>query len=350
MNTELIPSPDSIPVSWWWFQILLLFTFLIHLLLMNFILGGSLITVWDVLKGNKPAKDSKNIPTLVALTVNFGVPPLLFVQVLYGHFFYSSSVIMALAWILVIPVLILAYYGAYIFAERMDRAPVWSRISLSVSALLLLVIAFIYVNNSTLAIDPSRWGAYFDHPGGRFLNWGENTLLPRYLHMVTGAIAIAGLGKAVFYHFNKKVDAQIREKEIHRGLRIFGWVTLIQIMLGFWFWLSLPGDIWRLFMGKNIAYTIILVVAWILALLILHSALTGRLKSAAIYGLLTMAFMVIIRDLVRQAYLGEVFHPRDLVVAKQASPLVAFLLIFIVGLASLYYMIKLINKPSIEKP
>ena len=84
-------------------QVLLIFTFFIHMILMNFILGGSLLTVWDMLRGKLEKKASGSIPTLMALTVNFGVPPLLFVQVLYGHFFYSSSVMMAVPWILVIP-------------------------------------------------------------------------------------------------------------------------------------------------------------------------------------------------------------------------------------------------------
>jgi hypothetical protein len=62
-----------------------------------------------------------------------------------------------------------------------------------------------------------------------------------------------------------------------------------------------------------------------------------------------MILMVIMRDLVRHAYLADIFHPRELLVVPQASPLIAFLLIFIVGLAAIYYMIKLISKPSSEK-
>lgn len=48
MNELLIPSPDAIPVNWIWFQVLLVITFVIHLVLMNFILGGSLLTLWDM--------------------------------------------------------------------------------------------------------------------------------------------------------------------------------------------------------------------------------------------------------------------------------------------------------------
>jgi len=347
---NLIPTPDSIPVNWWWFQILLLFTFLIHIILMNLMVGGSLLSIWDMIKRRNPDQSSMNLPVLVALTINFGVPPLLFVQVLYGHLFYSSSIIIAIPWILVIPVLILAYYGAHIYAHRIDHSPALARGSLLISTILLLYIGFMYVNNSTLALTPERWGMHFDRPGGGSLNLGEVTLLPRYLHFIIGAIAIAGLGKAVWHHFDKKMADAEKQGQIRSGLQIFGWVTLVQMGIGTWFWLSLPNEMWKLFMGQNIAYTLLMTGGWILALLILHSAFTKRLWASLIWGLMTLVVMIIIRDLVRHAYLGEIFSPADLVTTGESSPLLAFLVIFVIGLISIYYMLKLMFKPKTEQP
>ncbi len=152
MYESIIPSVDAIPVHWLWFELLLILTFFIHMVLMNFLLGGTLLSVWDLLLGKPVKKASGALPTLVALTVNFGVPPLLFVQVLYGHLFYSSSVMVAVPWILVIPILILAYYAAYIFVRKAESAPGWSKGALVITSLFLLYIAFIFVNNNTLAI------------------------------------------------------------------------------------------------------------------------------------------------------------------------------------------------------
>ena len=44
-----IPSADTIPVAWGWFQFLLLLTFPLHLLAMNALLGGLLLSAdgWD---------------------------------------------------------------------------------------------------------------------------------------------------------------------------------------------------------------------------------------------------------------------------------------------------------------
>ena len=182
MYDSIIPTADTIPVHWLWFQVLLIVTFFIHMILMNFLLGGSLLTVWDLLRGKLEKNASGSIPTLVALTVNFGVPPLLFVQVLYGHFFYSSSVMLAVPWILIIPILIMAYYGAYIFVRKADRAPVLSRGGLIFTSLALLYIAFVFVNNNTLAMQPDRWGIYLS-----LIHISEPTRLRRKSRMPSSA-------------------------------------------------------------------------------------------------------------------------------------------------------------------
>ncbi len=45
-----------------------------------------------------------------------------------------------------------------------------------------------------------------------------------------------------------------------------------------------------------------------------------------------MLVMVIVRDLARAAYLNEVFSPSQLENVRELSPLIAFLLVFVVGL------------------
>jgi len=341
MYASIIPTADTIPVHWLWFEVLLIFTFFIHMILMNFILGGSLLTVWDLLRGKLEKKASGSIPTLIALTVNFGVPPLLFVQVLYGHLFYSSSVMVAVPWILVIPVLILAYYGAYLFVRNWERAPGWSRAGLLVTTLFLLYVAFVFVNNNTLAWRPERWSQFAGNPGGWNLNLGEPTLWPRYLHFLLAALAIGALGRAIAYRFSS-MEEQEKDFQIRRNLKIFGWITLLQLGFGTWFWLSMPDAVWKNFMGGSIFATILMVSGWLVALLIMHSAFTGRIIFAMVLGALQVLIMVVIRDLARAAYLDGIFRPAELENVGQYSPLIAFLLVFVVGLLALYYMIRLI--------
>jgi len=55
---------------------------------------------------------------------HLGVAPLLFLQVLYGRLFFTSSILMAGFWLAVVPLLIVAYYCAYVVAFRGQRTRV----------------------------------------------------------------------------------------------------------------------------------------------------------------------------------------------------------------------------------
>ena len=161
--TQLIPIPDTIPAPPWLFFILGLLTFTLHILVINVALGGSLITLLSRLKANANLETSLHggiaakIPVTFALGINLGVAPLLFLQVIYGHLFYASSVLLAVYWILVIPLLIVAYYGSYIHIRKYDKASGLSKISLLITSLILLYIGFTFVNNMSLMAQPEKW-------------------------------------------------------------------------------------------------------------------------------------------------------------------------------------------------
>lgn len=346
MLLQIIPASDTIPVNWWWFEILLIVTFFIHIVLMNFVLGGGILTLFDVLKGKKVPAGSKSIPTLIALTVNFGIPPLLFLQVLFGNFFYTSSVLMAVPWLLVIPMLILAYYAAYIFVYKSAKQPTLAKAGLIISSILTLIIAFFFTNNSTLMLNPSEWGMYFESPGGNALNWNDPVLFPRFLHFIFGAVAVAGLGKALYFHFSRNVDPDTKNKNINTGLKIFAHTTILQVLIGLWFLIALPKDIMMLFMGKDMLYTILLMSGILLSIITIVLAYMKKFTSVVLLTVVILMMMIVVRELLKFAYLNTIFSPSEMTVNPQYSPFIVFLIVFVIGLYSLYYMINLIFKPA----
>jgi hypothetical protein len=340
--SSLIPNIETIPVHWGWFKFLLILTFVLHLILMNLMLGGSLLALFRRVRGESTPSEAHGLPTLIALTVNLGVPPLLFMQVLFGQFFYSSSVLMAVAWISVVPILILAYYAAYGFL-RQDKpgfngtlGTLW----LSISALFLLFIGFMLSNNMTLMLRPERWDVYFTQPGGTFLNVTEPTLIPRFLHFVTASIAVAGLGRAVFHILNERRGGTPRPDEVASGLKIFAFATIVQVVIGIIFWFTLPGAIGKLFFGGSLVHTIHIAVAILFALSTILFAFRRRiwLTTGHLFG--TIVMMVLVRDMVRTAYLEPYFHPRDLPVVQQLSPLILFFVSLIIVAALIWYMVR----------
>jgi hypothetical protein len=344
---------SSIQVPWGWFEALLLLTFFLHLLFMNVVLGGAVVTWVSQARGDDPVRGlgrdmGRKLPTTLALTVNLGVAPFLFLQVLYGSFIYTSSLLMAVFWLSMVGLVIIAYYGLYIQYLRYDALGAKRNLVLGASIVILLWVAFIFTNNMTLMLHPAQWRAYFQHPGGTLLNLSDPTLIPRYLHFVTASLAVGGMFLALVWHFKGKKGASGGEEKIALGLKWFSYATLVQIFVGLWFFVSLPRPIMLLFLGDSSLASILLLLGLAAALAALFFGFKGRLAPAFGSMLAAVAFMVLIRAVVRTAYLEPFFKVQDITVKTQYSPLILFLAAFAVGLAALAYMFKLYTSDDRE--
>ena len=63
----------------------------------------------------------RQMPVIVAVGVNLGIVPLLFLQLAYYRFFYPATILMAWFWLAIIGLLIPAYYGVYVYAFGLSR-------------------------------------------------------------------------------------------------------------------------------------------------------------------------------------------------------------------------------------
>ena len=62
------------------------------------------------------------MPVIIAMGINFGIVPLLFIQVGFGQVFYPATILMAWFWFSVIVLLVPAYYGVYLYAYGLAGA------------------------------------------------------------------------------------------------------------------------------------------------------------------------------------------------------------------------------------
>lgn len=349
--SSLIPAADPILVPWGWFKVLLILTFIGHILLMNAMLGTALIGFAGGIFSRTDRgrtlmeKDiSKKLTIIIAFTINFGVAPLLFLQVLYGQFLYVSSQLIAVWWLAVVLLLIAAYYGAYYYKFEFERITQTTRTWLMGGAgILLLLVAFVFVNNMTLMLTPENWPAYFENPHGTLLNLSDPTLFPRYLHFVTASVAMGGLFIAIVWSLSPKKDHPLARQNIERGLRWFVYATLVQIVIGFWFQMSLPREIMLLFMGKSSLHTGLFMVSLILVVGTLFLGIKQRVWPTTACAVLLVALMILMRDLVRTAYLDPHFKLSQLEVLGQYSPLLAFLIALGIGLGLVGYVLWLVR-------
>jgi hypothetical protein len=359
MNSATIPALDPLPLPapagllW----SLLMLTFFLHLLPMNFVLGGSLIAALARLRGRDPARPhhralaewlAKAMPVAVAAAVSFGVAPLLFVQTLYGRLFFSSSVVMAWFWLGVIPLLILAYYGSYLLAFRGERLGGSATAVAGIVALFFVAIAFLYSNNMSLMLRPEFFTAKYAASGsGWQLNLGDPTLVPRFLHMLLGALAVAGMAVTHYGLFRLKRDPEFGDWAIRHGTLWFLIPTIFNLLAGAWWLAALPREVMLDFMGRDGAASAVLVLGALLGLTTLllmamwvyspRPQLLARFAGTTL--VLTLVAMIFTRDHVRQAMLRRAGFQANGWVAPQWGPIAIFALLLLMALAVIVWMV-----------
>lgn len=342
---QLIPTPDVLQVPWGWFQVLLTVTFFLHLVVMNILLGCSIITFFRHASGKSTDINKAiagKLPLTVAFTVNFGVAPLLFLQVIYGHFMYTSSVLMAVYWLSIFAILICSYYGAYIYTMQYDRIVAYHTVLTGFIAGTLLVVAFFITNNLSFMTNVEAWPAYFNNSEGTLLNFTDPSLFPRYLHSVLGAIAVGGLSIALYYDFKKRKGDPEAEANIKTGMNWFAGATMLNFAAGGWYWGLLPDSV-RSMTGDGSAFFLFFIILGIVtAILSLIYGLRYRVRPAVYYLLGSLFSMVMVREFARRLTLAPWFKTSDLEVMPQYSPLFVFLISFAGGLWLIWYMLRLV--------
>lgn len=337
---NLVPLADAIPVHWGWFELFLTLTFVCHLLLMNIMVGTPIIALASRFFNKDAEPVSRDIirklPVIIALAVNLGVGALLFLQVLYGHFMYVSATLMAVFWLSIVLLVILAYYNAYY--SRLNEGAHWPAL-ISAAVLGFLVVAFFFSNVMTLMLHPEKWIAYFTNPSGTILNLSDPTLIPRYLHFMIAAVAVSGLFIALVWE-RKTADAPEAAGYVVLGMKWFTYATMIQVLVGFAFQMTLPRPVFNLFLGGSWGHTLLFGAAMLLVVQTLFFGIRQQARPAAGSLLLLVLAMVSMRTLVRQAYLAPYFSVNDLPVTGQYSPMVVFLICFAAVTACVVWVLK----------
>ena len=99
------------------------------------------------------------------------------------------------------------------------------------SVALVCCIGFIYTNNFTLSLTPARWKQkYFADPSGWNLNLLEPTVIPRFLHFFTGAIAVGGLVLVFLSLFRSRKDGEYGRALFQFGGKAFLYATMVQFL------------------------------------------------------------------------------------------------------------------------
>ncbi len=335
-----LPAPPALIL------VLTYLTFTLHLLAVNFTLGSVLLTLWARRQTDPAHTDIARFlgsaaPLGFSYLVTFGIPPLLFVQLLYGQFFYSSSVLIGAFWIAVIPLLIAAYAALYAHRLTRDRRPSAQGLVLAAALVGILAVGFIYVNNLTLAMTPGRWiETYAAHPGGGTLNLSEPTILPRFLTFLSPSLAVAGLAvmmRGGWLRSRGREDEGrianalgLRAVLLGSGLEVAGIAALIATLPQPARDVVLGGGAWTVVAGVGL---VLGAAAVLLAVRALRATSVGPSLAAAASLALGFACLIVVRDQVRMEYLRDFFTLEQVPVHPQWGMFALFAATLVAGLA-----------------
>ncbi|MCC9607724.1 c-type cytochrome [Blastopirellula sp. JC732] len=236
---------------------LLIPLFLLHILFVNLMVGGTILATlfewmgylqreskWDRLA----EKIAETVTVNKSMAVVLGVGPLLIVNLLYTLTFYSSNALTGHAWILIVPLVTLAFLLTYLHKYTWNRCEsgVWKLLHIWVgmlSTFLFLTIPFIFLGNVNLMNYPDKW---YDVQGFfSALNIGNGNVYFRYLHFVVASIAVTSLFLCMWLTYSQRVRNMLPEGFTAPGIRrtfysIAFYVTMAQFVIGPTLLLVLP--------------------------------------------------------------------------------------------------------------
>jgi hypothetical protein len=361
-----IPHPDPLPLPApaWLFWALLMLTFVLHLVAMNVMLGGTIIGMvarWRARDGRHAhlcalgAGLSKALPVAIAAAVTLGVAPLLLVQVLFGRLFFTGSILMAWFWLSVIPVLIVAYAFAYVLSFKTSLPRRAGLLFSGFVSLLLLLVAFVYVNNMSLLWRPDRYAAMYQASArGLHLNVADATFIPRFLHMVLGAVAVAGMVIAVVGAARAHRDSELGRWAVRHGAAWFSGATSVNLLAGIWWLVALPRETLLAFMRQDPLAALVFAVGVILALVLLAMMVVAIqmpnpcaiVKGSAWALAFTVAFMAVTRDELRRAAVASAGFQPTTWVAPQWGPILIFAVLLAASTGVIGWMVRVFLRPE----
>jgi hypothetical protein len=151
------------------YLVIYVLTLVAHVFLMAYVLAGSLWLSWATLfpgtglvqRTNQPlARILRDwMPFALSGAITAGVAPLLFVQILYRQQFYSANLLLGWRWMVVIPVLVVAFYLLYVMKSKVvSQWPVAARLGLSIGiTACFLFVAFCWTANHLLSLNSAVW-------------------------------------------------------------------------------------------------------------------------------------------------------------------------------------------------
>lgn len=362
MDPQALSAPPSAlgyPMPFWFIELFKVLGFSLHVAPMNLWYAGTVVAVVLAAFGRGHAKTvghhiARVLPFALAFGINFGIVPLLFVQVAYHQFFYPATVLIAWPWFAVFWIVMVGYFLVYMYKLALEgKGPVrWSLGAGWLAAGAFVLVGFIFANAMSLMTAPNNWWELFKGANvagaasGVALNLHDPTLVPRWLFMFAIALTTTAafvVVDAAFLSHKDGDDYRRHAAKLAAGLYSLG--MLLFIGFGSWYIFGTRAFAFRAAMENpvmRVIFPLTMVspgLPWVLTVLQWRGP-TRRL--AALVGV-TQFTMIALNATSRQWLQNvELRRYADLAarpVNLQLGALIVFLVLFVAGLGLVGWML-----------
>ena len=363
---NLLGSSNSLgfPAPYWFLILFKVIGFCLHMIFMNIFYVGILaaMLLYSIAGSNGKllaAKVMRLMPIIIAYGVNFGIVPLLFMQVAYYKVFYPATILMAWPWLSIIALLTIAYYGVYIYAIGLKSVPpalnTFRKISGWISAVFFLLIGFFFANAMSLMTNLNSWENIWHFtsvagaPLGIALNIDDPTIWPRWLLMI-GLALMTFSAYVIFntFYFSRAESHEYKKWIVKLSSILFLLGSIWSALAGSWYVFGTWSPELRTYMlgGTISIMTYLTAISPIIPLIfILHA---WRIKSISkVNCLLICSGQVVViilnaisRQIVQNYELGRFLDISSERVNTQWSPMILFLILFLAGMGLIYWMLR----------
>ncbi len=247
-----IPLP--LPAAEAFLKSLLVISFIAHILFVNLMVGGAILTLFYEWKG-RTTEVFDDLARFIAQTVTvnkslavvLGVAPLLLINVLYTVWFYAANALTGIAWILVIPLVASAFLLTYLHKYTWEKMRHRKSLHMAILALAIAIFLFIplvFLTNINLMLFPDKW----TEVRGFLSALNLPSVFSRYFHFLAASLAVTGLFLVAMFKtkwleswpklFEKKSELQ---RSFYRVSLV---VSLCQFIIGPTVLLTLPRVGW----------------------------------------------------------------------------------------------------------
>jgi len=361
MNPELIPSPDmlGIPAKPLPVLVLMNVTLAAHWIFIGGAFGATCIVLLNTLRRthqDAAAKINHTIliflPFTLSMGVTLGIAPLLFVQILYGNFFYSANVLIAMWWLLIIPLVIGNMYLFYVAKNHLQARERLGPALPAIMVAVFVVVASTLVSNATLIQTPQAWESVWRFHGAA-LFFGD-AVVPRLLFALFGLLTVGAMFVAWMGKTGLISDEEAAGHAVGVGLQTALASALLQVVAGGGWIVSLPADQRRTLLGGGpiTLFAAGATTAMIVTAVLLFAARNSHSRAAMSAGTILYSFALVAiafaRDGLRQATLAPYFKLSDVAVNPQWGPFVLFLVFLAIACGAVMALVRLARPARIK--